>query len=315
MKTDRAPQIDKPRCIIIAGPTATGKTALSVFLAQDFNGEIVNADSMQVYRGMDIGTATPTHEEQKGIPHHLLDVVNPDEKFNAARYRARALPVVLDIVSRRKACFVTGGTGLYIKSLTKGLFNCPPSDRKFRDTLHQQCETDGLQVLYERLKHLDPESAKKIHPNDKLRIIRALEIADLTDRRPSDLMKTHNFSDTPLNTLKICLDSDRKKLYHRINKRSLDMIANGLAEETENLLKKGYSPELNPMQSIGYRHMVNYLQGKWSLEEAIHNIQRDTRRYAKRQFTWFRGDPEYAWIGSEDWDRIREKVKAFLSGG
>ena len=313
MKKDRAPQSDKPRCIIIAGPTATGKTALSVSLAQDFDGEIVNADSMQVYRGMDIGTAKPTYEEQKGIPHHLLNVVNPDEGFNAARYRSMALPVVSDIVSRQKACFVTGGTGLYIKSLTKGLFHCPPSDMEFRDTLNRQCETDGLHVLFEKIEHLDPESAKKIHPNDKLRIIRALEIAHLTDHRPSELIKNHNFSDTPLNTLKICLDSDREELYRRINQRSLDMITNGLAEETENLLKKGYSPELKPMQSIGYIHMVNHLQGKWSLEETIHNIQRDTRRYAKRQFTWFRGDPEYVWVGSEDWGRIQKNVKAFLS--
>jgi len=313
MEKNRTPQSDKPRCIIIAGPTATGKTALSVSLAQAFDGEIVNADSMQVYRGMDIGTAKPTDEEQKGIPHHLLDVVNPDEEFNAASYRRMALPLVTDIVSRQKTCFITGGTGLYIKSLTQGLFHCPPSDMNFRETLKRQCETDGLQTLYERLEHLDPESAKKLHPHDKFRIIRALEIAHLTEQRPSELIKSHNFSDTPLNALKICLDSDREKLYHRIDQRSLEMVANGLAEETENLMKKGYSPELKSMQSIGYRHMVNHLQGKWSLEEAIRNIQRDTRRYAKRQFTWFRGDPDYVWIGSEDWGRIKKKVAAFLT--
>ncbi|MCP4682696.1 MAG: tRNA (adenosine(37)-N6)-dimethylallyltransferase MiaA, partial [Desulfobacterales bacterium] len=216
-----------------------------------------------------------------------------DEEFNAAIYRSLALPLVSDIVSRGKVCLVTGGTGLYIKSLTKGLFHCPPSDPEIRETLRRECEALGAKALHERLKQKDPESAGRIHPNDKVRIIRALEIARLTDRLPSDLIEKHGFSDSPLNTLTICLDMDREDLYDRINKRSLVMIDDGLIEETEDLLNKGYSPDLKPMQSIGYRHIAAYLQGKWTLEEAVQNIQRDTRRYAKRQFTWFRGDPDY----------------------
>jgi len=315
MSSNPSPQSDDPKCVIIAGPTATGKTSLSVALAKVFGGEIINADSMQVYRGMDIGTAKPTPEEQSGIPHHLLDVVYPDEEFNAAIYRSLALPLVSDIVSRGKICFVTGGTGLYIKSLTKGLFHCPPSDPEIRESLRRECEAHGAKVLHERLRQKDPESAERIHPNDKVRIIRALEIAQLTDHRPSDLIEKHAFSDTSLDTLTICLDVDREELYDRINIRSLAMIDDGLTEETENLLNKGYSPDLKPMQSIGYRHITAHLQGKWTLEEATENIQRDTRRYAKRQFTWFRGDPDCVWMPPEKMDRIQKEIRDFLSKG
>ncbi|MBW1849908.1 MAG: tRNA (adenosine(37)-N6)-dimethylallyltransferase MiaA [Deltaproteobacteria bacterium] len=301
-----------PKCIIIAGPTSSGKSSLSVELALAMDGKILNADSMQVYRGMDIGTAKPTPEEQKGIPHLLLNVVNPDEAFNAAIYRSMALPLVTEVVSDGKTCFVTGGTGLYIKSLTKGLFPCPPADPEFRESLRIECEARGTMALYEKLKLLDPESADRTHPNDKFRILRALEIAHLTKRRPSELFNEHGFSDTPLNTLKICLEVERELLYRRINERTVAMVETGLPEETENLLAKGYSPDLKPMKSIGYRHMVNYLRGEWSLEETIYTIQRDTRRYAKRQLTWFRADQEYVWIKPEDFDIILAKAKAFL---
>ena len=300
------------KCIIIAGPTASGKTGVSVKLALALGGEIINADSMQVYRGMDIGTAKPTPEEQGGIPHFLLSVVDPDEEFNAAIYRSMALPLVKDIVSRGKACLVVGGTGLYIKSLTRGLFQCPPADPEFRESLRKESNARGTMTLYERLKRIDPESAGRIHPNDRVRIIRALEVAHLTHRQPSELIKDHGFSDTRLKTLKICLEVDREELYHRIDERAVAMVESGLAQETENLLAKGYGPDLKPMMSIGYRHMVNYLRSKWSLEETIHSIQRDTRRYAKRQFTWFRADPEYLWISAEDFDSLLEKIKVFL---
>jgi len=303
----------RPKCIVIAGPTASGKTSLSVNLALSLNGEIINADSMQVFRGMDIGTAKPTLEEQRGVPHLLLSVVDPDQEFNAAIYRSMALPLVREVVSRGKTCLVTGGTGLYIKSLTKGLFQCPPADPVFRESLQRECDTLGTIGLHERLKGVDPESADRIHPNDRARIFRALEIPHLTGRRISDLKKDHGFSDTPLQTLKLCPEVDRQELYKRIDQRSVAMVESGLVEETEMLLAKGYSPGLKPMMSIGYRHIVNYLRGKWSLEEAIHNIQKDTRRYAKRQFTWFRADPEYIWIPAGDCDAFLKRIKAFLS--
>ena len=302
----------KPKIIVIAGPTASGKTRLSLELASALGGEIINADSMQVYRGMDIGTAKPTPEERKGIPHHLLDVVDPDEEFNAAIFRLMARPLVTDIVARKKTCFVVGGTGLYIKSLLEGLFECPPSDIKLRESLRLECEAYGSLRLHERLKRLDPESAAGIHPNDKVRVMRALEIIHLSKRRPSDLAREQGFGDESISALKLFLDVNRKELYNRINERSVAMVEAGLPRETENLLRKGYSPDLKPMKAIGYRHMVKYLEGEWSIGEATHGLQRDTRRYAKRQLTWFRSDQDADWIPPEDFDPALEKVKAFL---
>ncbi len=300
------------RVVVIAGPTASGKTSLGVKLALALGGEILNADSMQVYRGMDVGTAKPTREEQKGIPHHLLDVVDPDEEFNAAIYRSMAIPVITDMVARDKPCFVAGGTGLYIRSLLKGLFECPPSDMEIRESLRRECDTLGSPGLHERLVDIDPQCAQKIHPNDSIRIIRALEIIRLTGRRPSEVTGEHGFRDSRFNALELCLDVDREELYDRINRRSVRMFEKGLARETENLLRKGYSPELKPMKSIGYRHMIMCLKGDWSREDAIRRLQRDTRRYAKRQLTWFRADPEFLWIRPDDFEPVLERVRTFL---
>ncbi len=302
-----------PKCIVIAGPTAGGKTALSVKLALALEAEVINADSMQVYRGMDIGTAKPTETEKQGIPHHLMDVVAPDEAFNAAMFRDMALPLISEIGSRGKVCLVTGGTGLYIKSMTQGLFHCPPSDPELRESLNAEYEENGLSSLYERLKGLDPVAAHRIHPNDRVRILRALEIVQLTEQRPSDMMAAHDFSDKELNTLKICLDVDREILYRRINERSLDMVQGGLIAETEHLLSQGYSADLKPMGAIGYRHMINYLNSTWTLDEAVERLQTDTRRYAKRQLTWFKADPEYEWYRPESYDVILKRITLFLN--
>ncbi len=302
----------RQKVVVIAGPTASGKTALGVDLALAFKGEIISADSMQVYRGMDVGTAKPTPEERKGIPHHLLDVADPDEEFNAAIYNSMALPKIAEIDSRGMSCFVVGGTGLYIKGLLDGLFESPPADRELRESLRLECDSSGPEVLHERLADLDPESADRIHPNDRVRILRALEIIHLTKRRFSALTKAHGFSDRHLNAMKLCLKVDREELYDRIDRRSLSMVENGLVEETESLLRKGYSPDLKPMKAIGYRHMINYLKGDWSLDEAISELQKDTRRYAKRQLTWFRADPEVTWIDPEDFYMFEDKVKGFL---
>jgi len=306
-------QATEPKILVIAGPTASGKSSLAVDLALSLSGEIVNADSMQVYRGMDIGTAKPTAQEQKGVPHHLLDVVEPDETFNAALYRRKALPVIADICSRGKACLVVGGTGLYIRILLRGLMEAPPSDPNLRKKLHRKCEKHGPGLLHERLRNMDPEAAAAIHPNDRTRIIRALEIASTSNRLFSDLTKKHGFRDLKLRALQLCLRVERDLLYERINERTQKMIDMGLIEETRALLKKGYSPELKPMKAIGYRHMVTYLQGKWSLEEAIACLQRDTRRYAKRQLTWFRAEPDVIWIDPEAVDMVLEKINRFLS--
>lgn len=301
----------KPKIIVIAGPTASGKTSLGVALSLALGGEIVNADSMQVYRGMDVGTAKPTVEEQRRVPHHLIDVVNPNEEYNAAIYRSMALPVIREILSKGKMCFVVGGTGLYIKSLLGGLFKCPPADLKIRASLFREYDFLGAVKLHERLKRLDPDSARKIHPNDRMRLIRALEIVRLTNRLPSDLSMEHNFGDRPLNALVLCLKVDREELYQRINVRSRSMAESGLVEETKMLLRQGYAPELKPMKAIGYRHMIKYLNGDWSLDDAICGIQRDTRRYAKRQLTWFRAEPEINWVAPERFDFILQKIKDF----
>lgn len=302
----------KPKLIIIAGPTASGKTALAVEMAHEFNGEIINADSMQVYRYMDIGTAKPNIRERRGIIHHLIDVVNPDDDFNAARYRELAVPVIKEIVDRKKTCLVVGGTGLYIKTLLGGLMDCPGKDPGIREDLANECKEKGAPFLHERLRQLDPESAARIHPNDRTRVIRALEIISVTKRPHSSILMEHGFSENPFLTLKICLDTDREKLYERINNRSRHMIEAGLVDETEGLIKRGYSPELRSMSSLGYRHAVSFLRKEWNREETISNLKRDTRRYAKRQLTWFRADPEMIWIETENKEFIKLKIREFI---
>jgi tRNA dimethylallyltransferase len=306
---DREGKNGRPSVVVIAGPTASGKSGLAVELALALEGEIVNADAMQVYRGMDIGTAKPSVHERKGVPHHLLDVVNPDEAFNASIYRAMALPLIREISSKGNVCFVVGGSGLYIRSLLGGLFACPPSDSTLRDSLRREFKDLRNEDVHERLRRLDPEAARKIHPNDRLRIIRAFEIIRLAGRLPSDLSSEHGFTDRQLHALMLCLDVDREMLYRRINERTLSMVESGLKEETEALLRQGYSPELKPMKAIGYRHMVQHLKGEVSFEAAVHTMQRDTRRYAKRQLTWFRAEPEARWIDPEDFDFVLQKIK------
>lgn len=302
----------RPKVIVIAGPTASGKTALGVDLARAVSGEIVNADAMQVYRGMDIGTAKPTPEERKGIPHHLIDIVNPDEDFNAATFCHRAVPVVKKICLRGKTCLVVGGTGLYIRALTGGLIEAPPSDPRLRESLRLECETHGPARLHGRLAALDPERAKAIHPNDGVRIVRAMEINLLSKLRPSKLIKGHGFREQPFLALKLCLHLDREDLYHRINQRTVEMLNRGLIEETRGLLDRGYSPDLKSMKAIGYRHAIRHLQGKWSLEETVFSLKRDTRRYAKRQLTWFRGESGVIWVDPGDLNMVIEKVQEFL---
>jgi len=302
----------KPKAIVIAGPTASGKTEVAIKLASYFSGEIINADSMQVYKEMDIGTAKPGIKERERVPHHLIDIVNPDEEFNAAMYRERALPLIYEIYSRGKACFIVGGTGLYIRALLGGLFYVPQKDPRLRKKLIKEISRYGLKELYKKLMDYDSDYAKKVHPNDRIRIIRGLEIFYLTGKKPSELIKAHRFRDEKIEALKLFLYIDRQELYERINKRSLKMIESGLIEETRKLLLKGYSPNLKSMQSIGYKHMVKYIKGEWSLNEALRIMQRDTRRYAKRQITWFKKEPNMIWISAKDIDSIKRRIADFL---
>lgn len=300
------------KIIVFTGPTASGKSSLAVELARACNGEIVNADSMQVYIGMDVGTAKPSREERRDIPHHLLDVVHPDEVFNAALYRSLAVPVIEDILARGKTCFLVGGTGLYIKALLGGLLPCPPTDPAVREELQRQFEEWGPEALHQRLAALDGESAEKIHPRDRVRVIRALEIIRLTGLPLSSLAGEHRFRDRIFRPFKICLQMEREDLYHRINQRTLSMVEQGLVEETRGLIDKGYSPELKAMKSLGYRHAVRHLQGIWNLDRMIGELQKDTRRYAKRQLTWFRADPEMNWRFPDAQAEMVREIHAFL---
>jgi len=311
LKKNKNPDFDKPKVIILAGPTGSGKTSFGVKLALDLDAEIINADSMQVYRGMDIGTATPTPDEQKGIPHHLFNIVDPDEEFNAALYRERALPVIRDITIRNKVCIILGGTGLYIKSLLEGLFKCPARDLGLREKLGKECDLYGSQRLYERLAFLDADYAKKIHPNDKLRIIRGLEIFHLTNDLPSSLIKAQQQS-KELDPLMFYLTMDRKKLYEMINLRSEAMLEAGLLDETKKLLENGYSPSLKSMKAIGYRHMIKVINGEYSMEDALEILKRDTRRYAKRQLTWFAADAQYKSIFFNQFYQVKDEITTFL---
>ncbi|MBW1948595.1 MAG: tRNA (adenosine(37)-N6)-dimethylallyltransferase MiaA [Deltaproteobacteria bacterium] len=301
----------REKIVVIAGPTASGKTSVAVEAALALQGEVVNADSMQVYRGMDIGTAKPTPEERKGVPHHLLDVAAPDEEFNAARYRSLALPVISGVLRRGKVCLVVGGTGLYLRSLLGGLSGAPPGDMKLRAQLMDLEREVGSRVLHERLRRLDPEAAGHIHPNDGVRIRRALEVCRLTGRRFSEINREHGFSEGRFEALKFCLHVEREELYRRIDLRAERMVEDGLIEEVRGLLEQGYSPTLKPMRSIGYRHMVAYLQGSCALDETLRLLKRDTRRYAKRQLTWFRSDPQVHWTNPAELDQLVEKIKAF----
>ncbi len=301
-----------PKLVVIAGPTGSGKSSLAVELALRLNGEIINADSMQVYRGMDVGTAKLSVQDRKGVPHHMIDVADPDEEFNASTYRTMAEPLIRDAVERKRLCFVVGGTGLYIKVLLGGLIKCPPVDPGLREDLNRECDEKGAPFLHERLKSLDPEAASKIHPNDRTRVVRALEIISLTDQSFSSLAMQHDFGDRPFRALKICPQLDRDLLYKRIDERSANMVRSGLLEETRQLLDRGFSRELPAMNSIGYRHAIRFLNNEATLEETIFELQRDTRRYAKRQLTWFRSDPEMVWISPEDIDFITYKIGEFI---
>lgn len=312
MGKDKELHNDNIKIVVMAGPTASGKSELAVELATVFRGEILNADSMQVYRYMDIGTAKLPVEERKGISHHMIDIVNPDEEFNAGKYRSIAIPIIRDIHRRGKRCFVVGGTGLYIKALLRGLMSLPPVDTGLRERLKYEMRNDGLDALYRRLKRLDPDTASKIHPNDWVRITRALEIIQLTGKKVSEIRKGHAFKEKEFQYLYISLSLSRDELYDRINKRTVKMIQDGLLEETKNLLHMGYGPELKSMNSIGYKHMIKVINGEWNMEQAIRFLARDTRHYAKRQFTWFRKQPDVRWMNPKNIDEIMSEVKRFF---
>ncbi len=306
-------EMDRPRMVILLGPTGVGKSKSAIALAEQLGGEIINADSMQVYRFMDIGTAKPTSEEQRRVKHHLIDLVNPDQPFNAALYRTLGRRAADQLHQEGRPVFVTGGTGLYIRALTQGLFRSPPVDPGVRKRLKHEAEERGKGFLFERLKEVDPKTSQHIHPHDLFRVIRALEVFESTGTPLSFFHEQHRFGERPYLTLKVGLETDRKELYYRIDERVDRMIERGLLEEVRGLLRMGYGPELKPMRSLGYKQMVQFLFNQIGWEEAVRQMKRDTRHYARRQWTWFKADPEVHWYEeSSDRKRILSEVKSFL---
>ncbi len=305
------PERDTP-LVLLAGPTASGKTSLSIQLAARIAAEIVNADSMQVYRHMDIGTAKPTLEERRIIPHHLIDAVSPDEPFDAARYVQLARPAVEDIKKRGKVPLVVGGTGLYMKVLTRGLCPGPSSDGELKKKLVADEKARGLREIYGDLLRIDPESAARIHPNDRQRILRALEVFALTGVPLSVSQKAHCFKEELFASVKIFVNREREALYERIDRRVDLMIESGLKDEVEKLLGMGYGAELKAMQSLGYKQMSAHIFGAMTLGEAALAIKRQTRHYAKRQITWFRGDREFRSFDADDFEGILSYVKTMI---
>lgn len=305
--------MDKTKLVIVSGPTASGKTSLAVELALLFNGEIISADSMQVYRLMDIGTAKPTLVERKGVAHHLIDVVYPDEEYTAARFKVEAANKINEIAERGRTVFIAGGTGLYIKVLTQGLFKGPEADPELRQELAALASDKGKEALHEMLKKIDPEGAAGIHPNNINRVIRAIEVFELAGKPISSLQKEHSFSESPYECFKIGLDIERETLYDAIDCRVDRMVSAGLLEETRALADMGYGYDLKPMLGLGYKEMSGVLTGTRTLEEAVELIKRNTRHYAKRQLTWFRKDTDTKWFKPSEKKNIPDALNRFLA--
>nr|NJM04268.1 tRNA (adenosine(37)-N6)-dimethylallyltransferase MiaA [Desulfobacula sp.] len=301
------------KIIIICGPTGVGKTSFAIRLAQQFQGEIVGADSMQIYRHMNIGTAKPDPEETNLIRHHLIDIVDPGEEFDAGRYVKLADEAVEDILSRGKIPIIAGGTGLYIKALLDGLFRSEPVCTQTLSRLTKEFEEKGAHALHEKLAECDPAAADKIHPHDSFRVIRALEVFQTTGKRISDHQGRHGFSGRRYEGLKIGLYMDREKLYGRINQRVDAMLDKGLLNEVASLVERGYSLDLKSMQSIGYKHMAMLIRNEVDPAEAVRLLKRDTRRYAKRQLTWFRKDKDIIWLTPSEIEASKKLIKEFLT--
>lgn len=304
-----------PRLLILVGATGVGKTQLALKLAHIWGAEIISADSMQVYRYMDIGTAKPGKTERENIPHHLIDVVDPDEVFNASLYINQARQIMAAPGANQKLFIVAGGTGLYIRALLGGLVADAGADKELRDYLRIQLKEFGKERLYAILREKDALAANLIDPHDTNRIIRAIEVWSQSGKSIIVKQREHHFGERPYHYLKIGLKMEREMLYRRIERRADDMIDYGFVEEVKWLLAQGYHEDLKSMHSLGYRHLSNYLHGDCSLEEAIAAMKLDTKQYAKRQETWFKRDPEINWFSYDDFTSLSKLVEEFMTGG
>ncbi|BEQ16293.1 tRNA (adenosine(37)-N6)-dimethylallyltransferase MiaA [Desulfoferula mesophila] len=302
-----------PALVVLAGPTAVGKTGLSLELARRFGAEIVGADSVQVYRGLDIGSAKPTADEQARARHHLIDMADANENFSAARYAHLADEAITDIDARGKRPLVVGGTGLYLKALIFGLAPTPPVDQALRERLRREWEQQGPQAMHQRLGELDPASAAKLHPNDRQRVLRALEVCLQTGAPLSRRQKSHGFAQARYPYLMIGLERPRPELNRRIEERARAMWQEGLLEETRALLEAGVPPQAPGLASLGYRQAVAFLRGQMRSEDALFDMIKKTKAYAKRQLTWFRGVEGLIWHHAEDFEGIGRRVADFWS--
>jgi tRNA dimethylallyltransferase len=301
-----------PRIAVICGPTGVGKTAAAIETAAALDAEIISADSLQVYRYMDIGTAKPSAMERARIPHHMIDIVDPDEPFDAQQYAVMSRDLVFKLAEQGMPVVVAGGTGFYIRALIHGLFESGSGNSEIRLNLKKEADTHGTTELYRRLCECDPDAAAKIHPNDAFRIVRALEIFETTGQPISTCHQEHRLAPPLFDVLIIGLSRQREVLYERINRRVDLMVEEGLVDEVKSLLNRGYSSELKPLQSIGYRHMVDFFEGRLGWDDTLHTLKQDTRRYAKRQLTWFNSDSQVKWMDADHLDEITNTVKSFL---
>lgn len=311
-ETDRRVVINQPPLIVIVGPTAVGKTSIALRLAQDFAGEIVSADSRQIYRGMDIGTSKPTFEEMARVPHHLIDVVDPDEDYHVAQFQAAAYTAITAIHARSRVPFLVGGTGQYVYAVVEGWQIPPvPPQPDFRERLYAEAEEQSAEHLHRRLAEIDPEAAGRIHPNNVRRVIRALEVYEATGRPISHWQQKHP---PPYRILQIGLTMDRPALYHRIDTRVDQMIAAGLVDEVRNLLDRGYTFDLPAMSSLGYAEFQAYFEGQATLDEVVQAIKHATHRFVRHQYNWFSEDaPDIHWFDAEHdaYRDIRNLVAGF----
>lgn len=299
----------KKPLIILTGPTAVGKTKLSIQLAKAVNAEIISADSMQVYRYMDIGSAKIMPEEMQGVPHHLVDCLNPEEEFNVVRFQEMAKKAMDEIYAKGKIPLLVGGTGFYIQAVTGDIdFSQHGEDTSYRDSLEELAKTQGAEVLHQMLEKIDPESAKAIHQNNVKRVIRALEYYQQTGSPISQHNEEQRQKESPYNVAYFVLNDERSKLYARIDERIDHMVEAGLLEEVQKLKEMGYHKGMVSMQGLGYKEILNYLDGTWSLEEALYVLKRDTRHFAKRQITWFKRERDVEWFYKPDYNYSEEDI-------
>ncbi len=288
---------------MVVGPTAAGKSDLAVELALALDAEVVSADSVQVYRGFDIGTGKLTSQEMRGVPHHLMDILDPQEPFSAAAFVEAADRAILEIQQRARPAVVAGGTGLYVRALTRGLFEAPAPSEAIRDRHRQEAARDGVPALHARLADVDPASASRIHENDLVRISRGLEVHELTGRPISELQQAHRFAEPRYPAMLLCLSPPREVLWPRIERRVQAMMDLGWLDEVRRLADAGHGHS-KPMGSLGYRQLMQHLRGELDLPEAVRQTVRDTRRFARRQIAWFRQEQDVVWMERRDACRV-----------